>query len=527
MVTDAVASLFGERRGRRLRAQLSGDLDAIVLKALRKEPERRYGTAEQLSQDLKRHLDGRPVTAQRDSVGYRIAKFVRRHRWEVAASVLFVGSLTGGIITTTRQARRAEAERGKAEQINQFLTDMLGSVNPDIKSKDITVRQVLDDAAQRIDTSLARQPEEQATVRETIGRSYQGLGLYDASEKQLRMALATRRRLHRGDNVDIARTLSGIASALEYEGQLDSAEKYWNDALAMQRRVSRTDDADLASMLDGVARMRERKGDLKGSEAMHREVLALRRRLLGDNHIDVANSLNNLAVALGQQGELAAAESLHREAVAVSRRIYGNEHPAVASAMSSVASMLEYQGKNREADSVYRLVLAMRKKLLGADHPDYAWTAFNYALFQLEQGKNAEAVALCREIVALRGKTLPESHPGVASCLQTIGRGLDRLGDSEGAGKALRESYELRRQTLPKDHWLIYASQNVLGEHEMLARRYAEAERLMLPSYERLLELRGPKAMIVRDVRLRLVKLYEAWHKPDQAEHFRRLLAEG
>jgi serine/threonine-protein kinase len=525
-VSDARAQPFGERRARRIRRQLTGDLDAIVVKALRKEPERRYGSAQQLSDDLQRYLDGLPVTAQRDSVAYRLTKFVRRHRWQVAASLLFIGSLGGGIVTTLRQARRAEAERGKALQINQFLIDMLGSVNPEINSKDITVRQVLDDAARRIDANLTAQPEEQASIRETIGRSYQSLGLYAEAEHQLRLALATRRQLFGGDHPDVARTLSGVASALEYAGHLDSAETYWTDALAMWRRVRSGDDAESATLLDGVARLRERKGDLKGAEALHREVLALRRRVLGSEHIDVANSLNNLAVALGQQGELAAAESLHVEAVAVTQRVHGAEHPLVATALSSVASVLEYQGKNREADSVYRVVLAMRRKLLGADHPDYAWTAFNYAFFQIEQGRYADAVALCREIVALRGRTLQDSHPGIASCLQTIGRGLDRLGDLVGGGRALRESYEVRRRTLPTGHWLIYASQSVLGEHELLARRYAEAERLLLPSYYKLLELRGPKATIIRDVRVRIAKLYEAWGKPARAQEFRALLSD-
>jgi eukaryotic-like serine/threonine-protein kinase len=527
VVPDEKADALGERRATRVRAQLVGDLDAIILKAVRKEPARRYGSAEQLAADLRRHLEGQPVSAQRDWYGYRVGKYLRRHRWEVAASLLFVASLVGGIIATSRQARRAESERAKAEQINAFLTSMLSSVNPENAGRDVTVRQVLDSAVRRIDSSLVQAPEVQSSVRETIGRTYLALGNYEEAERQLRRTLETRRALLGESHPEVARTVSGIALVLENAGRLDSAEVLWRQALDLRRRTVREDDAETASLLDGIARMRERQGDLQTSEQLHREVLALRKRLLGDVHVDVAHSLNNLAVAVGQQGKYAESEQLQREAVRVTKAVFGAEHPIVASAMSPLASVLEFQKKFGEADSIYREVLAMRKKLLGNEHPDYAWTLFNYTYLLVDRKRYGEAASAAREVLSLRGKTLPEGHPAIASSLQSLGRSLDRMGDLDGGGKALEESLALRRQSLPAGHWLIVAAQNALGEHQVFAKRYAAAEALLLPSYEKLLELRGPKASVVQDAMARLVALYEAWGKPAEAAKWRAKLSAG
>jgi serine/threonine-protein kinase len=521
---DAKVEALGERRAARVRVQLSGDLDAIILKAVRKEPARRYGSAEQLSADLRRHLEGLPVSAQRDWYGYRVGKFLRRHRWEVAASLLFAASLVGGIVTTTRQARRAESERAKAVEINDFLTNMLGSVSPENEGRDVTVRQVLDSAVRRIDTSLVREPEVQSSVRETIGRTYLALGNYDEAERQLRRTFETRRALLGESHPDVVRSLSGIALVLENSGRLDSAEGLWRQALELRRRTVHDDDAETAALLDGIARMRERQGDLKTSEQLHREVLALRKRLFGDVHVDVAHSLNNLAVAVGQQGNYAESEQLQREAVRVTKAVFGAEHPIVASAMSPLASVLEFQKKHREADSIYREVLAMRKKLLGPEHPDYAWTLFNYTYLLVDQHRYAEAANAAREVLGLRGKTLPEGHPAIASSLQSLGRSLDRMGDVDGGGRALEESLELRRASLPPGHWLIVAAQNALGEHRVFMKRYAAAEALLLPTYEKLVELRGPKASVVQDALARIVALYEAWGKPAEAAKWRTKL---
>jgi hypothetical protein len=163
---------------RSLRKYLEGDLDNIVLVALRKDPLRRYSSVEQFSDDIARYLGGFPVTARADSARYRAAKFVRRNKVAVAAAALLVVVLAGGIVATTWQARRAAAERdrarietAKAERINAFLQDMLAYSSPSYdspnatKNKDAKVSEVLEQAAKRAETELADQPEILAEVQ--------------------------------------------------------------------------------------------------------------------------------------------------------------------------------------------------------------------------------------------------------------------------------------------------------------------------------------------------------------------------
>ena len=193
-ITSAAWQAMQFRSGARARSRLEGDLDAIILTALRKEPDRRYGSADQMARDLRSYLDGMPVTARPDDIGYRIAKFIRRRRVEVVAAAAVVIALIGGIVTTTHQAKTAKQERNSATAIRDFLTTMLGAADPGALGRDVTVREVLDSAAVRADT-LAAEPEIGAEIREVIGNTYLGLGEYEPAIAQYDLALALRHRI--------------------------------------------------------------------------------------------------------------------------------------------------------------------------------------------------------------------------------------------------------------------------------------------------------------------------------------------
>ncbi len=144
VITAELATQTRARSAARLRSRIEGDLDAIVLNALRKQPERRYGSADQLARDLRAYLDGLPVTARPDGLGYRAMKFLRRRRVEVAAGSLVAASLLVGIATTTQQARAAERERARASAVTDFFTGMLAAPDPAQLGRDVTMREVLD-----------------------------------------------------------------------------------------------------------------------------------------------------------------------------------------------------------------------------------------------------------------------------------------------------------------------------------------------------------------------------------------------
>lgn len=526
VVTDDAAEVRGERSAARLRARLSGDLDAIVLTALRKEPERRYGSAEQLALDLGRYLDGLPVTARRDSVGYRFGKFARRRRFEIAAAAVVILSLVGGVVSTMRQAQQVEVARARTTAINDFLLTMLGAADPGSLGRDVTVREVLDSAAVHAD-SLALQPRLEADVRSVIGRTYLGLGEYGSAREQLRRVLEVRRGMAPEGDRDVALALNNLALAVQYDGEFAAADSMHQDALALFTRTAARDDTLRASLLNDAAQSRHELGDLVAAERLYREAIGLRERFIGPDDPGLVAPLNNLGVVLGDLGQIAAAESLHAHAVTVARRIYGPSHPIVAMAINNHANVLELAGRLAESDSLFRVTIAMRREILGPEHPDYAWTLFNYAQFLIRRERWAEAERYSREVLALRGTTLPDAHPAVATAMQALGLALAHQGKPDEGERWLRESLELRRTTLPEGHWLVSTAESVLGEHLTQVGRFAEAEKLLLPSEARLVAERGAKSPQVSAARERVVKLYEAWQRPDEAAHWRTLLAES
>jgi serine/threonine-protein kinase len=523
VATEAVAQAAGERSVARYRRRLAGEVDTIVLKALRKEPERRYASAEALAQDLDRYGKGLPVSAQGDSAGYRLRKFVRRNTAVVGASFLVALSLVAGLIMSARQARRADRERAKAQEINRFVTDMLAAPDPAAAGKDVLVVDVLQRASARVDSQLRDQPEIELAVRSTLGNSYFGLGKYPEAKVEMGKALALAQRLHGVGSPEVATVLNALGNVAADGGEWAAADSIWRSARGMLLGV-RAQDSLYASVLEDLGTAERRLNRLDSAETFLREALALKRRMFGERHPELINAMTNLGVALGSKRQFAEAESLHREALAISLAAYGRDHPITGGAWNALAGVLDFQDKFLAADSAYEETLAIRKKILGPGHPDYLFTLFNYATLLSLQNRCDEAVQATREILTHRGKELQDSHPAVATSLQTEGRCLDKAGQHEEAGRDLQESLEIRRKSLPAGHWLISVSESVYGEHLGKAGKNAEAEPLLVGSYQALAKSLGEKHPRTVDALKRVVTFYEESHQAGKAGSYRAKL---
>ena len=186
-----------------LRRRLHGDLDTIVLAALSKDRERRYQSVDRLSEDLRRQRDGRPIRARQDALLYRTVKFVKRNRLAVAAGAMVFATLVWGMVSTTREAVRADRQAAIARAVTAFLQDdLLGQASsskqasPTTKADpNLTVRAALDRAAARVDGRFDSDPAVEAAIRQTIGDTYHGLGLYAPAQAQMERALEVRRRM--------------------------------------------------------------------------------------------------------------------------------------------------------------------------------------------------------------------------------------------------------------------------------------------------------------------------------------------
>jgi eukaryotic-like serine/threonine-protein kinase len=322
-----------------LSKRLEGDLDNIVMKAMRKEPQRRYATAEQLAEDLRRHRRGLPVIARPDTFGYRTGKWIRRNKPAVVIAVLLVAFAVGMIVQSIRVRRErdvaeaalasAEREATRAGKVSSFLEELFRISDPsESRGRQVTARELLEKGAQSIAQELSDQPEVQATLMHTMGSAYMGLGLYADAQKLFEQSLAIRRRVFGDvDHADLAESLNSMGSILFYRRQYDAAAERHREALEMRRRLYGEEHAAVAQSLHGLALATFNTGDHEGAERYFRQALEIRRRLPEPAIPDLLESLKRLAQVAKSRGEAEEEERLLREAL---DRGQGIEHPTMA-----------------------------------------------------------------------------------------------------------------------------------------------------------------------------------------------------
>lgn len=523
LVTPRDVPDFGETSLSRLRRQLHGDLDAIVLQALRKEPQRRYTSAEQLSLDLQRYLAELPVAARRDSVAYRTRKFVARRRVEVVAASLVLLSLVGGIIGTLRQARRAARESAKTQQVNTFLSNMLTAVDPGYSGRDVTVAQVLAQAAKDVDHANL-DPDIESEVRHSIGQTYYGLGLYDSAEVQIKKAWILRRAAYGELDQRSAQTFSYLVALAEARASFAEAESLGRINLEQQRRMPRSqrNEAEIATAMDNLARAVEGQGRLDEAMKIKLESIDIRRAskdTTAQQHLPY--TLNNVAVSYQYRGEFAKADSLMIEALAVEERLHGRKSVNYGNLLRNLASVRADLNKQSEADSLIRESIAILRATVGEHHTEYLRSVSMLAQLLYQWNDMRGSVVASREVVAEIGKGMHEGEASSAQTLQALGLALDSLGQHVAADSALRRSLAIREKYLPADHWAIASSRAVLGYHLGLMGRNAESEAMLTAAYRALADKRGADAQVTKRVAIRLAELLEKIGRRDEARKWR------
>jgi non-specific serine/threonine protein kinase/serine/threonine-protein kinase len=345
----------------RLRRRLRGDLDNIVLMALRKEPERRYPTVEQLSEDIRRHLESLPVLARRDTPGYRVGKFVRRHTAATAAGLLVVLSLLGGIVATSWQAHRAhtqeaiaKAEKARAErrfnEVRQLARSVLFDYHDAIKdlpgATAVRERLVRDGLAylDSLSREAGGEPDLQRElaaaydrVGDVRGQAYSAASLGDragAQESYLK-ALRIRETLvaaSPGDvqgRRDLARSYVKIGRQMLDTIEAARGMEYLRKGLALQLGLAADQPAnlefrqDLAATYNMLGLAAEDRGDAAGALENHRQALVLREALVAaepgnpDYRRGLALTDINLGRALVLSGDTKGGAESNRKALAI------------------------------------------------------------------------------------------------------------------------------------------------------------------------------------------------------------------
>ncbi len=486
----------------RLRRKLRGDLDNIVIMALRKEPERRYASAQQMASDIGRYLDGRPVIARRDTISYRTAKFVRRHWLPVAAGVSAALVVMAFAATTyvqslrvaaerdrvAEQRERAERERARAEEVSSFLVNLFKLSDPEEnRGNQVTARELLDSGAKRLRAGLKEQPETKAALLSTVGAVYNSLGQYQDALPVLNESLQLQPRTHDRSRVNTllelgqahmgAGDLAGAESPLQeamhlsqiefgavsqesghalwtlgmlrvQQGRYDEAKALYSRSLAILETGGAA-QTDISAVLDDLATVYTREQQWALAKRTYERSLDIDRRVLGDDHPRVMRHLNNLAIVAQNMGELPQAESLYREVVPRYERTYGDRHFETATVKSNFGQLLQREGRLSEAEPLLRSALAINLSVYGPENYNVAYDRVSLGMLLHDQGDLAAADTEFRQALAIYDKTLPANHLYRASALMYFARLLVDRGKPEQAAALSEQSLEILTATLP------------------------------------------------------------------------------
>jgi tetratricopeptide (TPR) repeat protein/predicted Ser/Thr protein kinase len=486
-LTPATVSHVRGTTADRLRRQLRGDLDAIVLQALQKDPSRRYASAEALLQDLRRYRAGLPVTARRVTFAYRLDRFVRRHAVAVAAAALVLTSLLAGFGSTLWQARVAAAEAAKAREVSAFLASLFEVADPDLANADrITARELLETGARRIETELRGQPAVQADMLALLGEIHRKLGLFERADSLLEHALTLRTQLHGAAHADVAASLAALGSLRADQGRHEDAERLLREALAIRRARLGAGHSDVARGMRELSTVLSTLGSFDEAEALQRRALEANRRRYGPRHAEVALDLANLSSVLSGRGDHEGAIAAAREVLAIRTDVLGDNHLETATAMNNLAILLSDAGEYEEAETLYRYVLDFDIERLGEVHPYTAAVMNNLAGILQQKGELGEAEALYRRALAIDIELFGEQHPSVATVLNNLGFVLRDAGKLEASESAFRDALAMFRAIFGEEHPSVGTAHAVLASTVHRRGRLAEADSLYDQALDRL-----------------------------------------
>jgi eukaryotic-like serine/threonine-protein kinase len=481
-----------------------GDLDNIVLMALRKEPERRYSSVAQFSEDIRRHLEGRPVVAHKDTFTYRAQKFIERNKIGVAAALTIFLILLTGIIVTLFQAERVVAERNrarkeaaKASRINTFLQNVLAfsdpswlSSNPN-KDREATVSEALETASRRVETELADQPEVAAAVHFTVGWTYKALGKLDKAEPHLRAAFDIRRRVLGGEDQDTAQSMVGLAELFQLRGNSKEAEAMTREAVSIYRKAQTKGVVDVKWFAVGLSNLSlilyATKGQDAVCEALTREAIAVSSPLTGTDRAPVPIFYNNLANLRNEQGDLDGAIRYTRNAIEEQARLPGDSRLGMDNFLNSLGVLLATKGEFPEAERALLEAVEIAVKTVGENHRSTALYLTNLSGCHSGSGNFHRAREVANRAIEIQQRSIPETHPDYIRSWLSLGNALNGLGELAQAEEFLRRALGRAREKLPPNSRYIPLAAGSLGENLTRQKRlFPEAEELLQFSYREL-----------------------------------------
>jgi len=501
------------RAARALARQLTGDLDNILLKALRKPPDERYASVEAFAKDLQRHLDGRPVSARPDRFGYRAAKFLRRNALGVTLGSAALLLLLGGAALVFWQGQRALTEAQRAQAMQDFMLGLFARTDPNLAQRgDLSVAELLHDGARRAQRELRSQPTVLGELLLTLAGLQNGFGRFDDAlalltampveddaVRGLRTAIERSRALRGLGRVDdclttlapqrdaavtlelsapltVANFQSMLGRCHRMQGNARAAREAFDAGLALRERGAAPVTVVVESLID-LAALDSDAGEVKLAIGKMQQALARLEREHGERHELAIHLWRSLGALQREQGDPVAAEAAFRRAIAVGAALYPDGHPSLAEARRQLAATLIDYGRLDEAEPLLQQVLEYQRRALGAGHPDVGSTLNSQAILAWKRGDSDIAVQLLNEAVALwRAGEFKGRLAGGLHNLGMVQKDAGRLDEAEGP---LREALALRETVFGPDHVPVANTLRLLSEIAIVEGRLDQAQAML------------------------------------------------
>lgn len=470
----------------RLRRRLRGDLDQVVLRALQKEPDRRYGTVAALARDIRRFRTGRPVQARSEGPVYRLVKFVHRNKAVVTAAIVYLAVLLGGISSTVWQASLARQEAERAMDVKNLMLGLFDLFDPEVSSIDsITGRVLLEVGIERTEQGLTGQPDTQSELLAEFGSIYGRLGDYERAIPLLERAVELRRQGHAEPDAPLASAMTELALVLTQEGEYQRAESLHRAALAMRTELFGAGSSESTRSMAGLARVLSGLGSHDEAIELFEEVLRRDTDQFGQVHEMIAADLGDLAQALHRAGRPREAEPYQRRALEMRENVSGPDHLATAMAMNQLGAVRDQLGDLDGADTLYRKVLDFDRRRLGDSHEHTVAVKNNLATLLWRKGELAEAEQLFREVVDWDLEHQGRRHRHTPIVLLSLAGTLRDRGKLVEAERYARDATDILRELYGDLHRDVGSALAVLGSIERQRGAHAAAEQW----YDRALQI--------------------------------------
>jgi non-specific serine/threonine protein kinase/serine/threonine-protein kinase len=485
-----------------LHQQLARELEWIPLKAMRKEREHRYASARELADDIRNYLADRPLRAGPESRAYRLRKFVRRNKLGVTALATIMLLLVGGIAATSWQAiratraerqaivekRQAEEAREATSQVNAFLVDMFGSVDPKVaQGKQMLVMDVLDGAARTLPTKFAAQPRIESAIRSALGRTYMALALYEQAEEQLSRALEIDLRLLGPDDPQTLTSRQHFGLVRRHRGDYEQARAIYEETLERRRRVQGEDHPDTLGSLGDIAVILDLLGAPE-AEAAYRLARDRSIKVRGRDDLRTLLITGNLGQLLQRLGKHDESEQLLRECYEERLRALGADNPDTIGTSTQLAYVLSRLKKWDESEAMMRNALERSRRVNGENHARTIFAGNGLAQVLCDREKTDEGIELYQQVVAQAREHLGPDNPNTPAIMQAAANEMVISGRDSEAEPLLRESVAALTRLRGPDHPLTITSQMNLSSLLQKQQRWEESLPLAKAGYERLRE---------------------------------------